>query len=243
MQRITLTGISLGLLLLCTYGALQASEADERRERAKAMRQKAAVIADHEQAERLERESEELLDAAERMELKAKEHAERDVRPDSDKEVQQLKERLQDLLAKEQKIREVMKDPEAMLAKVHEQISATERELQAVHTRQPGRDEYRPDFQVQAEKLAVAGRRIQHLRAAAQNLKLAEEHDLAHKLIQQAERMERDVQAAKQRLAAEMNERHGHQGDHGPEVVRELRAEIERLRAEVKELSRKIEDR
>jgi chromosome segregation ATPase len=246
MQRITLSGMILGLLLLCTGGVLLASEADELRERAQAMRKKASVVAeqgDKELAERLERESVELLQAAERMELQAKGHGERQVRPGIDKEVQQLKERLQDLLAKEQKIREVMKDPEAMLSKVHEQISATERELQAIHAHQAERGEHRPDFQAQAEKLAVASRRIQHLRVAAENLKLAEEHDLAHKLMEQAEAMERDVQKAKQRLAAEMNERHGQQEEHGPEVVRELRAEIERLRAEVKELSRKIEDR
>jgi hypothetical protein len=31
--------------------------------------------------------------------------------------------------------------------------------------------------------------------------------------------------------------------EHGPDVVRELRAEIERLRAEVKELRQKVEKR
>ena len=78
---------------------------------------------------------------------------------------------------------------------------------------------------------------------AAENLKLAEEHDLAHKLTKQAEDMERDVRAAKQRLAAEMHERREPQGEHWPEVVQDLRAEIERLRDEVKELTQKIEKR
>lgn len=241
MQRINLSGMILGLLLLCTGGVLLASEADELRERARSMRKQASVVAEQgneELAERLERESVELLEAAERMELKAKGHGKRQDRPGIDKEVQQLKERLQDLLAKERKMREV-NAPEQSLAKVREQISDMERELKQIHAYHADRGEHRPEFQAQAEKLAVASRRIQHLRVAAENLKLAEEHDLAHKLMEQAEAMERDVQKAKQRLAAEMHERHEQQGEHGPDVVRELRAEIERLRAEVRELSQK----
>jgi polyhydroxyalkanoate synthesis regulator phasin len=89
--------------------------------------------------------------------------------------------------------------------------------------------------------LEVASRRIHHLRVAAQNLKMAEAHDLAHDLMEKAESMERDVQEGKKRLAAEMQKAHG--GEHGPDVVRELRAEIERLRAEVKELRQKVEER
>jgi DNA repair exonuclease SbcCD ATPase subunit len=246
MQRITLPGTILGLLLLCTGGILLASEADELRERAKSMRKQASVVAERshkEHAERLERESVELLEAAERMELKAKDQGEEGDRPDVDQRVQQLKERLQDLRAKEQKIAEVMKNPGPILAKVREQISGTERELQSVHAHLANGGEHRPELQAQAEKLAVASRRIQHLRVAAENLKLAEEHDLAHKLMEQAAAMERDVQKAKQRLAAEISERREQQGEHGPEVVQELRAEIESLRAEVKDLSRKIENR
>ncbi len=72
---------------------------------------------------------------------------------------------------------------------------------------------------------------------------MAEMHDLAHKLMEQAEEMERDVQEAKQRLSAEMHKRQERHGDHGPDVVRELKEEVQRLRAEVKELSQKVEKR
>ena len=68
MQRTTLSGMILGLLLFCFGGVLLASESDELRERAKAMRKKASVIAEQgnkEQAERLEKEAVELLEAAE----------------------------------------------------------------------------------------------------------------------------------------------------------------------------------
>jgi DNA repair exonuclease SbcCD ATPase subunit len=235
----------LGLLLFCCGSVLWASEADEFRERAKALRKKASISAEQgnkEQAERLERESAELLEAAERMELKAKGRGEKAVRPGIDKEVHHLKERLQDLRAKEQKMREA-NAPEQEVAEVREQIAGTERELQQIHAHHAGHGDLPPEFRAQAEKIEVAGRRIHHLRVAAENLKMAEMHDLAHKLMEQAEAMERDVQEAKQRLAAEMHKGHERPGEHGPDVVRELKDEIHRLRAEVRELRQKVEQK
>jgi hypothetical protein len=81
------------------------------------------------------------------------------------------------------------------------------------------------------------------MRVAAQNLQMAEMHDVAHKIMEQAEAMERDVQNAKRQLEAEMHRGHERHGEHGPDVVHELKQEIERLRAEVKELSQKVEKR
>jgi DNA repair exonuclease SbcCD ATPase subunit len=235
----------LGLLLFCCGGVLLASEADELRERAKALRKKASISAEQgkpDQAERLERESGELLEAAERLELNAKGRGEKGGSPGIDKEVHHLKERLQDLRAKEQKMKEG-NAPEQEMVEVREQISRTERELKQIHAHHAGHVELPPEFRAQAEKLEIAGRRIHHLRVAALNLKLAEEHDLAHKLMEQAEAMERDVHEAKQRLAAEMHAADQRHGEHAPDVVRELKEQIERLRAEVKELSQKIEKR
>jgi hypothetical protein len=228
----------LGLLLLCG-GVVLASEADELRERAKAMRKEASVLAERgnkEQAERLEKESVKLLEAAERMELKNKGSGE----PGIDKEVRHLKDRLQDLLAKEKKMREA-NAPEKELAAVREQIAGTERELHTIHAHHAGHGKLPPEFHAHAEKLETASRRIHHLRVAAENLKMAEAHDLAHQLMEKAEAMEREVQEGKKRLAAEMQKAHG--GEHGPDVVRELKEEIERLRAEVKELRQKVEKR
>ena len=81
------------------------------------------------------------------------------------------------------------------------------------------------------------------MRVSAQNLKIAEAHDLAHQLMKKAKAMERDLQVGKQRLAAAMQEVQSHQGEQMPDSVRELRAEIERLQVEVKELSQKGEKR
>jgi len=248
MQR-TLSGMIIGLLLFYCGGVLFASEADELRERAKALRKKASISAEQghkKQAKRLERESGELLEAAERMDLKASGRGEKGDRSGTDKEVHHLKDRLQDLRAKEQKMREANAS-EQELAEVREQINGTERELKQIHAHHAGHGEVPSEFRAQAEKLEIAGRRIHHLRVAAENLKMAEMHDLAHKLMEQAEGMERDVQAAKERLAEEMHKGHERHEDHGPDVgpdvVRELKAEIERLRTEVKELSQKVEKR
>ncbi|MEZ5949110.1 MAG: hypothetical protein R3C12_07830 [Planctomycetaceae bacterium] len=241
MQRTTLSGMILGLLLLCG-GVLFASEADELRERAKAMRKEASVLAERgnkEQAERLEREAGELLEAAERMELKTKGRGEQGDRPGIDKEVQRLKERLHDLLAQEKKLREANAS-EKELAAVREQIAGTERELHAIHAIMLGRANF-PEFREQAEKLESASRRIHHLRVAAENLKMAEAHDLARQLMDKAEAMEQEVQEGKKRLAEEVHKVHGR--EHGPDIVRELKEEIERLRAEVKELRQQVEKR
>jgi hypothetical protein len=200
MQRITLSGMILGLLLSCSSGVVRASQVDELREKAKAMRKEASALAeqgDKEQAEKLEKESMKLLEAAERMERKDRERGEKRDRPDIDKEVRTLKDRL--------------------------------------------KAELPPEYRPQAERLEAVARRIHHIRVAAENLKLAEAHDLAHQLMEKAEVMERELQEGKQRLAAEMQKR---QGVHdAPEIVRDLRAENERLRSEINELRQKVEKR
>ena len=242
MQRTILSRMILGLLLFCCNGFLLASEGDELRERSKALRKKVSVSAEQgnkEQAERLEQEAVELLEAAERQGAKAKGREEKRNRPSIDKELRRLKQLLQDLLVKERELKE-QAGSEQKLTGVREQIAGTELELKQFHAHHA---ELLPEFREQEEKLEVANRRIHHLRVAAQNLKLAEEHDLAHKLMGKVDAMERDVQEAKKRLAAELHGAHEHQDEHGPDVVRELKEEIQRLRAEVKELSQKFEKR
>lgn len=245
MQRTVLPGMILGLLLFCFAGVLLASEVDELRERAKALRKEALVMAERgheEEAGRLKKEAVKLLEAAERIELRAKARGAEGDRPGIDNEARQLKERLQDLLAKERKMREA-EAPEREIAEVREQISNTEGELRQMHARHAEPGEHHPEFRAQAEKLELASRRIHHMRVAAENLRIAELHDLAHQVMEKAGAMERDVQEGKQRLAAEMHEAHKHREAQIPDVVRELREEIERLRAEVKELSQRVEKR
>lgn len=173
--------ICLVMLLISGGGSLLASEIDSLREKAKAMRAKALVLAEQgnrDQAERLEMEAIQLLKMADRQESKAN-----------------------------------------------------------------GKGEQRPEFRAQMEKLELATRRIHHFRVAAENLKMAEEHDLAHKLMERAADMERDVHAAKHKLAAEMNMGSEKKKPIGHDAVEQLKEEIERLRAEVRELKLHLEKR
>jgi chromosome segregation ATPase len=237
------SGLVLGLLLLCYYGVLFASEADELRERARTMQKEAAALADRGnkgEAERLEKEAVRLLEHAERLELKTKERREKHHQSGIEKEVRHLKERLQDLLTKQRKLKE-SNASERDLAEVREHIVATERELEAILGRHRERPELPPEFRAQVEKLEVAQRRIHHLRVAAENLKLAEAHDLARQIMEKAEAMERDVREAKEKLAAEIRKFQAEK--QRPNEVQELRAEIERLRAEIKELRQKVDKR
>ncbi len=245
MQRTTLSGMILGLLLVCCVGVVLATEADELRERARALRKKAAISAEQgnkDQAERLENEAVNLLDSAERQGAKARERGEQRGRPGIDKEAHHLQERLQDLRARERDLRE-RPGSELELADVRQQIAGTERELKQIHAHHAGQDELPPEFRAQAEKLEMATRRIHHFRVAAQNLKMADEHEISHRLMEQAAAMERDVQEFRRHLEAEMQKAHDRHEDHGPDVIQELKAEVERLRVEVKELSRKVEQR
>lgn len=238
MQRTVLSGMFLGLILFSVNGFAFASEADELRERAKALRREASNIAERgtDEAERLERESVELLEAAERIESEG--HRE-EGRPGIDKEVRQLHERLRDLLAKEREMQDA-KAPEHEMAEVREQISHVKRELHHIHGHH---GERHAEFRAQVEKLENAVRRIHHMRVAAENLKIAEMHDLAHEVMKKAEAMERDVHEAKHQLAVEMDEAHVHHRGEVPEFVRDLREEIERLRGELRELSERFEKR
>lgn len=98
-------------------------------------------------------------------------------------------------------------------------------------------DKLRP----QAEKLEMASQRIHHLRVAAEHLKLAEAHDLAHQLMEKAEVMEREVQEEKRRLLEEVHQQR--RAPEGMDVVQDLRAEVAKLRAEIKELGAKLSHR
>lgn len=242
-MRIT-HAFALTICLLALCGShLSASEADELRERAKSMRAEAAALAEGgnpEKAERLLQEANRLLETAERSQAKAEPREEVRERHTHEQEVQHLKERLRDLHAREKELR-AAEAPEQELAEVREQIAGTEQELRKFLARHERSMSVRQEWGPHAERLAAAQRRVHHLRVAAENLKLAEAHDLAHEIMRRAETMELEIQEAKKRLMADM--RQGQEEPHGPGNVRDLRAEIERLRAEVKELRQQAEKR
>ena len=99
----------------------------------------------------------------------------------------------------------------------------------------------RPEFEAQARKIEEAARRLHHIRVAAENLKAAGIHDVAMKLTEQADKMEREIGEVKERLAREM-ERSGSPDPRDAEI-RELRNQNERLQTEIRELRQKLERR
>jgi len=231
--------ISKSLILVLLIGGttvLNASAQDELRDKARAIQKEARALAERgrtEAAERLERSARELMEKAERHEPQAKPDAHRP-------EIGHLKERLQDLLAKQEQLAKA-RAPRREQAEIREQIAGTERELNAVRERPEGGHEPRPEFEAHARKIEMAAQRVHHVRVAAENLKAAGMHDLAMKLTEQAEAMEREIGQAKERLARET-----HRPD-GPDAremeIRELRQQNERLQAELQELRRNLEKR
>ena len=249
MKHTAVAGTMLSLLLFYCCGVLVAAAEDELPGQTKQSQKEAAIKAEHskavkgkaeqskaDEAEKLKGKAEAFLSKARGLD-KAGEHPEQ---TGIDQQARQLKERHQQLLDTARKLQK-SNASEKELAEIHEQIAVTSRELHALHGPHGAKGEPHPEHRAQVEKLEAATRRIHHLRVAAENLNAAESHDLAHQVAKQAAEMERDVQAAKQQLAAEMQKSHG--GAQGSEPLSELRAEVERLRAEVKELRQKVENR
>ena len=245
MPSKTLKKFILGLMFVFVGGSLLADEVDSLREKAKAIQAKAKVLAEEgnkKQAERLEMEAVQILKMAERQDSKTVGKSEKVFVTGVGIEAAGLKERLRDLMNKERKMRE-SKVRETELAEIHEQIANTERALKKLTSAYSDGGEHRPEFRDQIEKLEATARRIKHYRVAAENLKMVEEHELARKLMVKAEDMERDVQNAKQRLAAQMDMEGSDKKVIGPEAFVQLKNEIERLRAEVRELKLQLEKR
>ena len=238
MQRALPLGMILGLMMFHAGKILTASEVDEIREQSQAMRKKANAL-----AEKTKDEVSRLREAAERLELKARELERRPEQPGpgQDKEKGRLKERLEALRARFQELRE-SNGPENERGEIKEQISKIERELRASADAGPSGPRPVPaELRPQMEKLEKANQRIRHMRIAAENLKQGEFHDLAHGLMEKVESMEREVHEARQHLAEEFRKSQPRGSE--PDQVRELKGEIERLRARVKELSEKLESR
>lgn len=238
--------VIFALLLVSSGGTLFASEVDELRERAKAMQTKAALLAEQgnkDQAQRIQDEAAKLLELAKQLETNPSGMQEKGFALSIDKEAFQLKDRLQDLLNKER----IMRDEhasESELMNVRGEIADIERALKKIQDQHAEKGGHRSEFRAQVvEKLERVGRRLHHLRVAAEHLKFAEEHDLAHKLMTKAQDIERDLHAAKKRLAAEMQPELEQRNADRPELVTQLKEENERLRAELRELKQSVDRR
>jgi chromosome segregation ATPase len=230
MMRMISAATMLGLLLAGAT-ALRASQADEPGDKARATPEGPATRAERGRAEVPGRRE------ARRREARARRDA-----PGGDVEqaAGRLKERLQDLRDRQKKLVDA-NAPEREQARLRDQIARTERQLNALSDRLAGGRPATAELQEQARNIEEAGRRIRHLRVAAENLKAAGVEDLAAKLGEQADTMEREVGEAKARLARERNGRDG--GDPRDAQIRELRQQNEKLQAEIRELRQKLEAR
>jgi len=239
MRKSIFVPVLITTAFLLTASATFGLEADELREKAQAMKREAVELKERgrvQAAEDLARKAAELAEAAERLEGK---------RPKvSEQEIEKLHGHLKDLLDKERRMKEA-RAPERDLAEIRDRIAKTERELdglRAAHKKQvEGRKGPGPHPAVMA-KLEEAGRRINHLRIAADNLHAAGAADLAKQIMEKAEIMEREAREAKMRLMVEAEHRGGPETSGIPAQIEELRREVGRLREEMKDLGQHVKE-
>ena len=184
MSRFKMLFLSITLLTLA--GVLWASEADELREKARAMQREAAEIAEQghrEEAENLERNVIKMLEEAERLERN---------RPDQrDAEIRELERHLEGLRREEREFKET--GNKEGLADVRREAERAERELRELHERNRLADPH--------EEIA---QRLEHMRAAVDHLNHAGLPDIAkHVAERAAEATEKELQKHQQHQGGE----------------------------------------
>ncbi len=215
-----------------------ADEVERIRAKAQALKAHAAEIAQNgreEEAERLLQESEKLISKASQI---AEEKKADTFRP-TENEIGQLKERLQDLrTACENAEKEGRSEPEQN--EIRQQIQKLERKLNQLQEGTIRKDREIPaPFREQAEKLEHVSRRIHHMRTAAENLKAAELHEMAHDLMAKADAMEQESIAAKKELMKTMSS--GGENHDSNKAVQQLRSENAQLKRELNELREAVQ--
>lgn len=249
MRRLLQFIVALSIVVYAGGSSLVASEADELRHQAQALKKEAASLAEqgrHDAAEEHARQAMKLLEEAERHEAAAaRGDAAGERRPELERamaEMAEHRERIQNLAQQREKI-QASGGPREEVERLTDVIAAAKQQLQAMELKYRdfaaavhNQRESHPDVR---RKLDEAGRRIKHLRVAAENLRAAGADDLAHDLAEKAEALEREARAAKEQLASRTLERreqpHAEMGELHQQI-RELREAVEQLRAEVKEL-------
>ncbi|MFM8584014.1 MAG: hypothetical protein ACKOFW_21320 [Planctomycetaceae bacterium] len=228
----------LVVLLVGSWSGATGGEIDELRQQAKS-RLKAAETAAREgrpdEAERLEREAGQLKARA--AELEQRSEAERD--QSREREQGELKERLEALRNKERHLKESGAEKQAFV-ELREQIAQTEKALKKLRGN-PDRGPATKAPHANAgphPDLEQAERRAHHLRVAAENLKAAEEHDLARKLMEQSEQILRKIREehAHRERQYQAQQEQSEQAKASAQEVARLKRELEELRAELRAL-------
>ena len=191
-----------------------ASEADELREKAKAIQREAAELAEHghkEEAANLKRKAVAMLEEAERLQ---------NHRPDQRKAaIMEMEVQLRMLLLEDRKLKETGENKER-LADVRREVEVIRDKLTLM---------LRESHDAPQDEVA---RRLEHMRIAVDHLHEAGLHDIAEHVAERAEATERELHK---------HQKH-HGGDVMHEIMKqldELRHEVGRLRDEVNELRKK----
>lgn len=232
MPRLIATAALMGLVWFGAGGVARADEADALADRIQAIQQKADALAKagrDDDAQRLRQEIKQLIEATKRR--AASQPADRE------RELAGLKDRLQALVAKERDLRE-NHGSEPQLAEIRERIARTERQVEDLH-RHANKAPRHPDLEQVEIRIKEAGRRLQYLRVASENLKMAGEHDLARQLMEKVEQEGQKIREAKERLEHERT----HNTDPRDLEIRELREHVEHLQGEIRKLREGSEHR
>jgi len=233
MRILVVVPVVMAVALLLTVAATRSSESDQVRDRAKMLQKEAAELAKAGrpgEAEKVAQKANELFKAAESLEDKRS--------PTLEQNIEILQGNLKDLLDMERRMKESGASEKDLIG-VRQRVVHTERELDLLrraHRREldAGKgvgptDRPMPEMMAGLEE---AGRRIKHLRAAAENLHAAGVDDLARNLMEKAEMMERELREAKMGMLKEAERRE----------VEDLRREIGRLRDELSEVRQRIKE-
>jgi hypothetical protein len=166
--------------------------------------------------------------ADEREELKAK--------------IAQLREESEELAnnGKPEQARQRKREAAELMAALERQSERQNRKESPERARQG-----RPNAE-QVEKLERTAKRLQHLRVAAENLKMAEMHDMAHEVTRKADDIENDLGNAKEAFARSMqNQRQPGFNPPGPNApgapMARFMEENEQLKREMRELREMVE--
>jgi len=243
MRNSILLPVLIATAFLLAASANFGSEADELRGKAQAMKRQAAELKERGRvkvAEDLARKAVEFAEAAERSEGKHPKV--------SGEEVEKLQGLLKDLHEKQRRMKESGASPKE-LAEVQERIDKTEAEFARLRLAQRGyftggRGPQAPELPMpeMMAQLEEAGRKIKHLRIAAENLHAVGADDLASQLMKQVDEMERAAREAKMRMMEEAKRRGGPEMGGVPAQIEELRREVGRLREEMKELGQHVKE-
>lgn len=220
----------VALTVMMAIHARATDDATELRERAIAMRHEAAELlakGHDEESNRLTKQSMELLEKAHQV-ASAIKHDDVDSLP----EIAELHERLRELHSAHNEAK--ASKSEDRVRELEQKIEQTKQKLAYPSDRRQLGESEGVAKSARMKKLELATRRIRHMRMAAENLKAAELHDLAHEVMKKAEGLERDVHVAREEMERATSNKNS---DAMEKELQELRRENERLRNALNELS------